>query len=216
MLIRVIISVAIFIYIAWLAWHQLTRPDFLVITSFFLLYLVWTLLSETLIYKDPDTYVIIDEDRKSYLYLQLSFLLALFYATIDFVELSLTRYRPLEPNIIYFGFLLFIISCLIRWWGFNSIGKFFNLRVALYEDHELITDGAYKKIRHPLYLGNIIGFFAIPLVFNSWGALLIIIFTTMPALIYRIKIEEEFMLEHFPDQYAAYMKKTKRLIPGLW
>lgn len=216
MLIRVIIAVVVFIYIAWLAWHELSRPDFWVITSFFLLYLAWTLLSQTLIYKDPDTYVIIDQDKKSYLYLQLSFLIALFYATIDFVELSFTRYRLLEPNVIYLGFLLFIISCLIRWWAFNSIGKFFNPRVALYEDHVLITDGAYKKLRHPLYLGDMLGFIAIPLVFNSWGALLIIILITMPALIYRIKIEEEFLLEHFPEQYAAYMKRTKRLIPGLW
>ncbi|NLB88112.1 MAG: hypothetical protein GX790_02635, partial [Syntrophomonadaceae bacterium] len=149
--IRIIIAVAIFIYIAWLAWYELTRPDFLVITSFILLYLTWTLVAETLLYKEPDTYVIEDADNKYYIYLQLSFLLALFYATIDFVELNFTRYKALEPTIIYVGFVLFIISCLIRWWGFNSIGKFFNPRVALYEDHKLITEGAYKKLRHPLY-----------------------------------------------------------------
>lgn len=215
-LFRIIIAVAIFVYIAWLAWYELSRADFYVITSFFLLYLVWTLIAENLLYKEPDTYVIEDADNKSYLYLQLSFLIALFYATIDFVELNLTRYKTFEPNVIYVGFGLFIISCLIRWWGFNSIGKFFNPRVALYEDHKLITDGAYKKLRHPLYLGNMVGFFAIPLVFNSWGALLIILFTTMPALIYRINIEEEFMLEHFPEEYADYMKRTKKLIPGIW
>ncbi len=215
-LIRVLVAVFVFAYIAWLAWQELTRFDFFVITGFFLLYLLWTLLSETLLYTDPDTYVIEDEDKKSYLYLQLSFLIALFYATIDFVEFSITRFKPLEPNIIYAGFILFLISCLVRWWGFNSIGKFFNPRVAVYEDHKLITEGAYKILRHPLYFGNMLGFIAIPMVFNSWGALLIIILTTIPALIYRIKIEEEFMLKHFPEQYRAYMKHTKRLIPGLW
>lgn len=215
-LVRIIIAVAIFLYIAWLAWFELNRADFYVITGFFLLYLAWTLVAETLLYKEPDTYVIEDEDNKSYLYLQLSFLIALFYATIDFVELHLTRYSPFEPTVFYMGFVLFVLSCLIRWWGYNSIGKFFNPRVALYEDHKLITDGAYKKLRHPLYLGNMVGCLAIPLVFNSWGALLITLFTTIPALIYRINIEEKFMLKHFPEEYAAYMQKTKKLIPWIW
>ena len=215
-LVRITILGAVFLYIAYLAWQQLTRFDFTVIVSFFALFFLWTLTSEKLVYKAPDTYVIEDADNKSFLYLQLTFLIALFYAAIDFVELAFTRYKPLEPNIIYLGFILFIISCLIRWWGYNSIGKFFNPRVALYEDHQLIIEGAYKKLRHPIYLGDVIGFIAITLIFNSWGAMLIILCTTIPALIYRIKIEEEFMLRHFPEAYSAYLKNTKRLIPGVW
>ncbi len=216
LLIRIIILVGVFVYIAWLAWFHLARSDFYVIVAFFTLFLLWTLISETFIYQAPDTYVIEDEDNKSFLYLQLSFLVALFYGVIDFVELSLTRNRSLEPHIIYLGFILFILSCLVRSRAINSIGKFYNPRVAIYEDHQLITQGAYRKIRHPLYLGDILGFIAITMIFNSWGAMLIILCTTMPALIYRIKIEEEFMLKHFPTEYISYMQKTKRLIPGLW
>lgn len=214
--IRVIILGGVFAYIAWLAWQELPKSDFLVMVSFFALFLLWNLLSEFLIYKAPDTYVIEDADNKSFLYLQLSFLIALFYAAIDFVELGITRNKLLEPNIIYLGFILFIISCIIRWWGYNSIGKFFNPRVAIYEDHQLIMEGAYKKLRHPIYLGDVLGFIAITFVFNSWGAMLIILCATIPALIYRIKIEEEFMLKHFPEEYLAYMQNTKKLIPKLW
>ncbi len=216
LLIRILILVGVFVYIAWIGWSYLSRADFYVIVAFFSLFLLWTLLSEAFIYQAPDTYVIEDEDNRSFIYLQITFLLALFYAAIDFVELGITRYRLLEPHIFYIGFALFILSCLVRWWGISSIGKFFNQRVALYEDHKLITDGAYKKIRHPLYLGDLLGFISITMILNSWGALLIILCTTMPALIYRIKIEEKFMLKHFPAEYLSYMKETKRLIPGLW
>jgi len=214
-LIRMIISFAVFAYIGYLAWQQLPVFDFKVIIAFFTIYLLCA-ISEVFIYKDPDTYVIEDEDRKSYLYLQLSFLVALFYAAIDFVEYHYTRVYSLEPAIIVTGFFIFLFSWVIRWWGFRSIDKYFNPRVAIYEEHQLITWGAYKNIRHPLYLGAFLSSLSLPLIFNSWGALLITLCTTIPALVYRINIEEEFMLRHFGDEYARYMERSRKMIPGIW
>lgn len=215
-LIRMILAVGVFAYVGYLAWQQLPPFDFKVIASFVVLYLSWAILSETVIYKDPGDFVIEDDDRRSYLYLQLSFLIALFYATIDFVEYHFTRMIAAEPYIIFIGFSLFIISCGIRWWGFNSIGPYFNPRVAVYQNHQLITSGAYRNIRHPLYLGSLISFMAIPVIFSSWGALLIMVLATIPALVYRIRVEEEFLLQYFGDSYREYMQHTSRLIPGIW
>lgn len=213
---RIIIALTIFAYIGNMAWKILPHFDFWVIISFFALYFIWQLISELWIYQDPNDYVVEDNDKKSYLYLQISFMLALFFATIDFVEKHYTRNIDWEPTIIYAGFGIFIISCIVRWWGFRSIGRYFNPRVSVYKNHRLITGGAYQSIRHPLYLGSLLSFISIPLVFNSWGAMLIIMLTTIPALIYRINIEEEFMVRQFGDEYLEYMQKSKRLIPGIW
>jgi protein-S-isoprenylcysteine O-methyltransferase Ste14 len=215
-MVRMIIALGVFIYVGYLAWKQLPRFDFKVIISFFLIYFLWSVISEAWIYQDPDEYVVEDDDQKSYIYLQMSYMIALFYGLIDFVEWHFTRIRALEPTIIYVGVGLFLISCGIRWWGFKSIGKFFNPRVAVYKNHRLITNGAYAKIRHPLYLGSLVNFIAIPIVFNSWGSLLIIIITTIPALVYRIKVEEEFLINHFGDDYREYVSRTKKLFPGIW
>lgn len=215
-LIRIISALAIFIYVGYLAWPLLPHFDFAVIVGFVVLYLVWQLISEIWIYQDPDDYVIEDDDQKSYLILQISFMLALLFATIDFVEWHITRHSDWEPTVIYAGLGVFVISCLVRWWGFRSIGRYFNARVAVYSQHRLITEGAYQKIRHPLYLGSLLSFLAIPMIFNSWGALLIIVFTTIPALIRRLNLEEEFLLQHFGDEYQDYMRRTKKMIPGIW
>ncbi len=213
---RMIIAVAIFVYVGYKARELLPAFDVNVLVSFFLLYLFWTTVAETLIYKDPDEYVIEDDDQKSYIYLQLSFMFALFFATIDFVGLHITRIRILEPYVVYAGFGVFIVSCLVRWWGFNSLGKFFNPRVSVYQNHQLITTGAYNHIRHPLYLGSLLSFLAIAMVFNSWGALLLMILITVPAVIYRINIEEELLSRHFGNDFREYVNKTKKLIPGIW
>lgn len=220
-LIRITVAVAVFLYVAYAANQyvlsgRLPRFDFAVITIFVGVYFVWTILSETLLYQDPDVFVVEDDDQWSYAYLQLFSMIALFYAAIDFLSMHKTRMYSLEPDIIYAGFILFFISCLIRWWGFKAIGKYFNPRIAVYEEHILITSGAYQTIRHPLYLGVFISLIAIAMILSSWGALLITLLATLPALIYRINLEEAFMLKHFGDQYTEYMKKTKKLIPGLW
>ncbi len=213
---RILISLGIFAYIGYQSRLVLPGLDLVVMIAFFTIYLLWSTVFEALIYEDPDEYVIMDDDQKSYIYLQLSFMIALFFATIDFVGLHYTRIKVLEPNIIYAGFALFIASCLIRWWGFKSIGKFFNPRVAIYQNHQLVITGAYRKIRHPLYLGSLLSFLAIPMVFNSWGALLLMLLTTLPALIYRIKVEEELLSSHFGEAYKTYSQKTKKMIPGIW
>jgi protein-S-isoprenylcysteine O-methyltransferase Ste14 len=215
-LVRILIAVGIFTYVGYQSRLVLPGFDLVVMIGFFIIYLLWTTVFEALIYQDPDEYVIKDDDKRSYIYLQLSFMAALFFATIDFVGLHATRIKLLEPYIIYAGFALFIASCLVRWWGFKSIGKFFNPRVAIYQNHKLVITGAYRKIRHPLYLGSLLSFLAIPLVFNSWGALLLMILITVPALIYRIKVEEQLLTSNFGEEYKTYSQKTKKLIPGIW
>ena len=213
---RILIAVGIFVYVGYQSRQLLPVCDLVVMIAFFAVYLLWSTVFEAVIYQDPDEYVIKDDDKKSYIYLQLTFMIALFFATIDFVGLHYTRIMVMEPYIIYAGFTLFIVSCLIRWWGFKSIGKFFNPRVAIYDNHKLVTTGAYRNIRHPLYSGSLLSFIAIPMVFNSWGALLLMILITIPALVYRINIEEELLISHFGEEYITYSQKTKKMIPGIW
>jgi len=214
-LMRIFIFLLLFIYIGYFSYKMLPRFDFEVIMLFFGIFLTWTLLSETMLYQAPDTYVIDDDDRKTFLYMQLSFFIGLLYSAVDFVELHYTRMFHLEPWIVIAGFIIFLISCPIRWMAIKQIGKYFNHRVAFYEGHRLVTGGIYNKIRHPIYLGNLLSSLATALIFSSWGGLLIILFAMVPSIVYRIKVEEEFLLRHFGAEYRQYMDRTGRMIPGV-
>jgi hypothetical protein len=100
-LVRVLIALGVFGYVGYQSRGILPSFDLLVMVSFFMIYLLWTTVAEALIYQDPDEYVIEDDDRKSYIYLQLTFMIALFFATIDFVGLHYTRIKVFEPYIVY-------------------------------------------------------------------------------------------------------------------
>lgn len=216
-MIRMLISLGVFAYIAYLAWQWLPHADFYVIIAFFGVFLAWSVV-ETAIYQPPETAAIEDEDRKSYLFLQLSSLMVLLYAIIDFTKEDghYSRMTSLEPEIIIAGFLVYVIYGIFRYQAIKTLGKYYNLRVAIYEEHNLITYGIYAKIRHPFYLTALLSVIATSLIFSSWGALVLSLVLVVPAIVYRINIEEEFMLRHFESEYQEYMNRTKRMIPGIW
>jgi protein-S-isoprenylcysteine O-methyltransferase Ste14 len=79
----------------------------------------------------------------------------------------------------------------------------------------LVTRGAYRYIRHPLYSS---------LLFMGWGTFFktpslpgIILVVLISALVTAAaKVEERENLRKFGAAYAAYMKRTKMFIPFMW
>jgi protein-S-isoprenylcysteine O-methyltransferase Ste14 len=214
-IIRMIISILVFLYILNYIRDILPLFEFKVIIVFFAINLTWSII-ESMIYQGPQTMVKQDGDQRSYMYLQLSSILALIYAIIDFIEYQFTRMQLLEPGIIIAGFIIFGLNTVIRYHSITTLGHYFNLRVAIYQEHNLVTKGIYKRIRHPMYLSALLNIIALSLIFSSWGALVIMLFTVLPAIYYRIKIEEDFLLTHMGSQYKTYMEQSNRMIPGIW
>src|SRR4029453_5339688 len=70
----------------------------------------------------------------------------------------------------------------------------------------------YKWVRHPLYLGFFLAFWATPHM--SYGHLLLSVGVSIYMLI-AIRYEERDLIDLFGDQYVQYRAKVGMLIPGL-
>jgi len=77
----------------------------------------------------------------------------------------------------------------------------------------VIESGPYQLIRHPNYLGQIVGVMGLGLALQSWVALLVLVITAAGYFAYRIRNEEAFLVAEIGDSYSNYMTRTKRLIP---
>jgi protein-S-isoprenylcysteine O-methyltransferase Ste14 len=77
---------------------------------------------------------------------------------------------------------------------------------------EFRTPSLYKVVRHPLYAGFVLGFWATPLM--SLGHLLLALGTTGYILI-AIQLEEHDLIEVFGDRYRDYRRRVGMLLPKL-
>jgi len=125
-------------------------------------------------------------------------------------------YRIWSFNGIVIGAIIYIIGFIIRWTAVYQLGKMFTVDVAIANEHTLKTNGLYKVVRHPSYLGLILIIAGLGICLNSMLSFIIMFVPTFIAVSYRITVEEKALTEEFGDQYNQYKGKVKKLIPGLY
>jgi len=77
----------------------------------------------------------------------------------------------------------------------------------------LVQTGPYRKIRHPLYVGEIVQLTGAVLFAPAWAKLAILL--AIVALQGYRSIHEERLLEANIPEYTQYKTETKRFIPGI-
>jgi protein-S-isoprenylcysteine O-methyltransferase Ste14 len=103
------------------------------------------------------------------------------------------------------GSLLAIFGATVWLIGKTTLGKNFTI---LRCPKELVTNGIYSKIRHPMYYGGVVVYVGVALLFKSWLGLILTVFLVVPMLIYFMKIEEKLLREKYKEKYSAYKEKT--------
>ncbi|WP_223545965.1 methyltransferase family protein [Pseudomonas sp. A-B-19] len=115
----------------------------------------------------------------------------------------------------WLGALLFVVGGALRLWPVFVLGKRFSGLVAIQPGHRLVTDGIYRNLRNPSYLGMMVIGMGWALAFRSAVGLILVALTLIP-LIARIHSEEALLRAQFGSEYEAYCARSWRLIPGLY
>jgi protein-S-isoprenylcysteine O-methyltransferase Ste14 len=113
------------------------------------------------------------------------------------------------------GVLLFVLGGVLRLWPVRVLGYRFSGLVAIQPGHRLVTDGVYRWIRHPSYLGLLVNALGWALVFRSVVGVLLVALTLIP-LVARMRAEERLLRSQFGAAYEAYCARTWRLLPWLY
>jgi protein-S-isoprenylcysteine O-methyltransferase Ste14 len=118
-------------------------------------------------------------------------------------------------TIRWLGVLLFAAGGALRLWPVFVLGRRFSGLVAIQSGHTLVTNGIYRVIRHPSYLGLLVNALGWALAFRS-GVGVLLAALMIPPLLARIGAEERLLRAQFGAEYDAYRARTSRLLPGLY
>jgi protein-S-isoprenylcysteine O-methyltransferase Ste14 len=135
-----------------------------------------------------------------------------------FIAYASQREMFIFPNPLFLswmGVVFCAIGYFLIYWSGLSLGRQYSAEVTIQKDHQLITTGPYKLIRHPRYLGIFLVTIGLTLLFHVWIGFAFVV-AVLGLILFRIKDEENLMHSHFGKTWEEYRRHSWRLVPYLF
>jgi protein-S-isoprenylcysteine O-methyltransferase Ste14 len=124
--------------------------------------------------------------------------------------------RPFIPAIAWLG----VAASISALWVFRrshvDLGRNWSISLQVREQHALVKTGIYRLIRHPMYSSFFLLGLAQLLLLPNWLAGLAGVVGAGILFAFRVRREEQMMLESFGGEYRSYMSQTKRIVPWVF
>jgi protein-S-isoprenylcysteine O-methyltransferase Ste14 len=137
-------------------------------------------------------------------------LVFVFSSWLDFANYQLPEWTG------WLGVILFALAIWLLWRSHVDLGRNWTPTLGIRESHQLVTDGVFRYIRHPMYAAHILWAVAAALMLHNWIAGCSFLVVSFAQYFLRVDAEEQMMVEQFGDQYKNYMRRTGRIIPRLY
>ena len=114
------------------------------------------------------------------------------------------------------GAVIAVLCIPLIYWVFVHIGRNISETVLTKDDHDLITSGPYKWIRHPLYSFAILLLISLSLMAAN---LFLFLYSLLAFLVFRFFVipeEEKRLIGAFGDQYRNYQLGTGAMVPKVF
>jgi protein-S-isoprenylcysteine O-methyltransferase Ste14 len=123
---------------------------------------------------------------------------------------------PFVPALAWLGTAVFAFALWMFYRTHQDLGRNWSVTLEIREQHKLITNGIYSRLRHPMYTAFWLWALAQALLLPNWiaGPAGLVGFGTLFFL--RVGREERMMIEMFGDEYRRYVERTDRIIPGVF
>jgi protein-S-isoprenylcysteine O-methyltransferase Ste14 len=109
------------------------------------------------------------------------------------------------------GLALFVAGLSFAVWARIHIGRNWGTPMTQKQDPELVRSGPYRLVRHPIYSGILLAGVGTSVALG-WQ-LLVVFGLSAIYFVYAATVEEKFLTQQFPDDYPAYKRSSKMLVP---
>ncbi len=158
-----------------------------------------------------------ETDKNSYYAILIAGTVSQVTAVIEWGYFRNPTLPPHQWPVVAIGFFMILGGLLFRFWSIQILGDFFTAAVESVEGHELITDGPYKWVRHPSYLGSYLAVVGAAVFLTTVIGTLVAAVAMFYAYRMRIAAEEDLLLKKFGDAYKEYMSRVPyKMFPKMW
>src|ERR1700761_4097706 len=139
-------------------------------------------------------------------------LVPLFYVATALPRFAAYSFHPL---LAWLGLFVAIAALGMFHLTHRALGRNWSISLDVRQNHELVTEGVYRRVRHPMYSAFWLWAIAQALLLPNWIAGFAGLAGFGVLYFGRVAREERMMLETFGDSYRAYMAKTSRVFPSI-
>lgn len=122
------------------------------------------------------------------------------------------RLFPWAPWQFWVAAMVTAAGLLFTVWARVHLGRNWSGLVTIKQDHELVTDGPYAIVRHPIYTGLLVAFIACGFARADWRGVVGVLIA-LASLWRKLRFEERWMRERFGQHYAEYASHVPALVP---
>jgi protein-S-isoprenylcysteine O-methyltransferase Ste14 len=128
-----------------------------------------------------------------------------------------TFYLPRGSWALWFWIGASVLVCGLGFavWARVYLGRNWSRSVTIKQEHELITSGPYRLVRHPIYTGILAGFVGSAIATAQIRGL-VALALIYGALWFKLRLEEKWMQLHFGEVYRQYSDQVPALVPLPW
>jgi protein-S-isoprenylcysteine O-methyltransferase Ste14 len=138
---------------------------------------------------------------------QLLPIMYVFTTWFSFFDYNLPKWLGFPSTMLYgFGVWLFFRA-------HADLGQYWSPGLEIKENHQLITTGVFKWVRHPMYAAFVAIAVAQIFMLQNWIVGPAFLLLAIPFYLQRVKREERQLIRHFGNDYSNYMDQTNALFP---
>src|SRR2546426_1192219 len=114
------------------------------------------------------------------------------------------------------GLAVFAAGLALRAWAVHELGRFFKFTVVVQTNHRVVDTGPYRLIRHPSYTGLLMAALGLGISLGTWLSIPLCLAPPLIGFSLRLTHEERVLADELGEPYRSYMRRTQRLVPGVW
>jgi len=118
-----------------------------------------------------------------------------------------------DYNLIrYIGLAVYLIFSWVQIWAFKSLGENYSQDILIKKNHQLVTKGPFRIIRHPQYVSQILIDLGAAAATLSYVVAPIAVLQ-IPFILLRASVEDRLLAKHFGDEFSSYKGKSGFVLP---